>query len=71
MVPVGTRPLGATFRGDFVRRGQLRYFALNLRKKGTLSKIGLESYDTDIVPATVAITAGDEPVPQKPPGKTP
>ena len=62
---------GSTDAGDFVRRGQLRYFALNLRKKGTLSKIGLESYDTDIVPATVAITAGDEPVPQKPPGKTP
>lgn len=52
--------------GDFTRRGQLRYFALNLRKKGPLSKIVLESYDTDVVPATVAITAGDEPVSVKP-----
>jgi putative heme-binding domain-containing protein len=57
---------GSTDAGDFVRRGQLRYFALNLRKKGTLSKIVLESYDTDIVPATVAITAGDEAVAQRP-----
>jgi uncharacterized protein len=47
--------------GDFTRRGQLRYFALNLRKRAALSKIVLESYDTDVVPATVAITAGDEP----------
>ena len=42
--------------GDFTRRGQLRYFALNLGKKGTLSKIVLESFDNDIVPVTVAIT---------------
>jgi uncharacterized protein len=47
--------------GDFTRVGQLRYFALNLGKKGTLSKVVLESFDTDVVPATVAITAGDEP----------
>jgi putative membrane-bound dehydrogenase-like protein len=47
--------------GDFTRRGQLRYVALNLRKKGALSKIVLESFDTDVVPATVAITAGAEP----------
>jgi uncharacterized protein len=47
--------------GDFTRRGQLRYFAVNLRKKGQLSKIILESFDNDIVPATVAITAGEEP----------
>jgi uncharacterized protein len=49
-------PLSAD-AGDFTRRGQLRYFALNLRKKGTLSKIVLESYDNDVVPVTVAITA--------------
>ena len=49
--------------GDFTRRGQLRYFAINLGKKAALSKIVLESYDTDVVPATVAITAGDEPAP--------
>ena len=52
----------STDAGDFTRRGQLRYFALNLKKKGTLSKIVLESFDSDIVPATVAITAGAEPV---------
>ena len=52
--------------GDFTRRGQLRYFALNLGKKAALSKIVLESYDNDIVPATVAITVGDEPVAGKP-----
>jgi putative heme-binding domain-containing protein len=52
--------------GDFTRRGQLRYFALNLGKKAALSKIVLESFDNDIVPATVAITAGDEPVAVKP-----
>ena len=55
----------STDAGDFTRRGQLRYFALNLGKKGALSKIVLESFDTDIVPATVAITAGAEPVPGK------
>ena len=47
--------------GDFTRRGQLRYFALNLGKKATLSKIVLESYDVDIVPVTVAITASADP----------
>ena len=48
--------------GDFTGRGQLRYFALNLGKKAPLSKIVLESYDGDVVPVTVAITAGNEPV---------
>ncbi len=52
---------GSLDAGDFTRRGQVRYFALNLGKKAALSKIGLESFDTDVVPATVAITAGDEP----------
>ncbi|HET7220921.1 MAG TPA: PVC-type heme-binding CxxCH protein [Vicinamibacterales bacterium] len=52
---------GATPAGDFTRRGQLRYFALNLKKAGALSKIVLESFDSDIVPCTVAITAGTEP----------
>jgi putative heme-binding domain-containing protein len=56
----------STDAGDFVRRGQLRYFALNLKKKGALSKIVLESFDSDIVPATVAITAGAEPVAGRP-----
>jgi putative membrane-bound dehydrogenase-like protein len=57
-------PLSAD-AGDFTRRGQLRYFALNLGKKGALSKIVLESFDTDVVPATVAITAGADPAPVK------
>ena len=52
---------GATPAGDFTRRGQLRYFALNLKKAGALSRIVLESYDNDVVPCTVAITAGTEP----------
>ena len=51
----------STDAGDFTRRGQLRYFAVNLGKKGPLSKIVLESFDNDIVPATVAITASEEP----------
>ena len=54
-------PLSAD-AGDFTGRGQLRYFALNLGKKAPLSKIVLESYDSDVVPVTVAITAGEEPV---------
>ena len=59
--------------GDFTRVGQLRYFSLPLGKKAALSKIVLESYDTDVVPATVAITAGDgsggtgQAAPQTPP----
>jgi putative heme-binding domain-containing protein len=61
----------STDAGDFTRRGQLRYFALNLAKKGALSKIVLESYDNDIVPATVAITASTEPVAGKPQAPSP
>jgi len=59
----------STNAGDFTRRGQLRYFALNLGKSGALSKIVLESFDTEIVPATVAITAGTEPVASAPPSR--
>ncbi|MDO8542909.1 MAG: ThuA domain-containing protein [Opitutaceae bacterium] len=47
--------------GDFTKRGQLRYFALNLGRRGALAKVALESFDNDIVPCTVAITAGAEP----------
>jgi uncharacterized protein len=54
-VPLSTRA------GDFTRRGQLRYFALDLQKTGTLSKIVLESVDPTVVPATVAITASADP----------
>ena len=35
-------------------RGQLRYFAI-ISEKGTMRR-SVESYDTDVVPATVAIT---------------
>jgi type 1 glutamine amidotransferase len=48
--------------GDLTGRGQLRYFAINLSKKAALSKIVLESYDGDVVPVTVAMTASEEPV---------
>jgi len=51
----------STDAGDFTRRGQVRYFALNLGKRAALAKIVLESYDNDIVPVTVAITASSEP----------
>jgi uncharacterized protein len=47
--------------GDFTRRGQVRYFAINLGKRVALSKIVLESFDNDIVPCTVAITLSSEP----------
>ena len=53
-------PLSAD-AGDFTRRGQLRYFAINLNKRAPLSKIVLESFDNDIVPVTVAITVSSEP----------
>ncbi len=51
----------STDAGDFTRRGQVRYFAVNLGKRAPLAKIVLESYDNDIVPVTVAITASSEP----------
>ena len=60
---------GSIDAGDFTRRGQLRYLAFNLGKKAPLAKIILESYDTEVVPATVAITAGSEPVPASPGSK--
>jgi type 1 glutamine amidotransferase len=47
--------------GDFTRRGQLRYFAINLKKKGVLKKITLETSGSIVTPCTVAITAGAEP----------
>jgi type 1 glutamine amidotransferase len=47
--------------GDFTRRGQLRYFAINLNAKGPLAKVVLEAMDGEIVPATVALTVGAEP----------
>ncbi|MDZ4290078.1 MAG: ThuA domain-containing protein, partial [Prosthecobacter sp.] len=46
--------------GDFTRRGQLRYFALNLKRKAQLKKLILESFDNGITPCTVAITVGAE-----------
>jgi putative heme-binding domain-containing protein len=56
----------STDAGDFTRRGQLRYFALNLARAGTLTRIVLESFDSDVVPVTVAITASAEPAGTKP-----
>ncbi len=47
--------------GDFTRRGQLRYFAINLKKKGALKKITLETSGSIVTPCTVAITASMEP----------
>ena len=47
--------------GDFTRRGQLRYFALNLSRKATVKTVELESLGNNIVPCTVAVTAGLEP----------
>ncbi len=48
--------------GDFTRRGQLRYFAINLKKKGALKKITLETSGSIVTPCTVAITASAETV---------
>ena len=45
---------------DLVRTGQLRYFAVNLKKNGQLKKIALESFNNEISPCTVAITASAE-----------
>ena len=56
----------STDAGDFTRRGQVRYFALNFGKRAALAKIVLESYDNDIVPVTVAITASSEPALRRP-----
>lgn len=47
--------------GDFTRRGQLRYFAINLKKKAQLKKVVLETSGSIVTPCTVAITAGTEP----------
>lgn len=47
--------------GDFTRRGQLRYFAINLKKKGALKKVTLETSGSIVTPCTVAITASTEP----------
>ncbi len=63
-------PLSAD-AGDFTRRGQVRYFAVNLGRRAALSKIVLESYDNDIVPVTVAITAGSEPAAVRSSGQAP
>ena len=52
------------------RRGQVRYFALNLGKPAQISRIVLESYDNDVVPATIAITTSTDPVPGAPGGSS-
>ncbi len=47
--------------GDFTKRGQLRYLAVNLKKKAALKKITLETSGSIICPCTVAITTSTEP----------
>ncbi|MDB6073368.1 MAG: xynZ, partial [Verrucomicrobiaceae bacterium] len=47
--------------GEFTRRGQLRYFALNLKKKAQLKKVVLETSGNIVTPCTVAITTCTEP----------
>jgi putative membrane-bound dehydrogenase-like protein len=47
--------------GDFTSRGKLRIFSLPLRKTGLVSQLELASFDNDLVPCTVAITAQVEP----------
>ncbi|MEO7600213.1 MAG: PVC-type heme-binding CxxCH protein [Opitutus sp.] len=54
-------PLSAA-AGDLTRQGQLRTFAVNLKTKGLVKRVALESFDNEIVPCTVAITAGADPV---------
>ncbi len=49
--------------GDFTKRGQLRYLAINLKKKAQLKKLTLETSGSIICPCTVAITAGVEAAP--------
>ena len=48
--------------GDFTRRGQLRYLAVNLKKKAQLKKLTLKTSGSIIAPCTVAITASAEKV---------
>jgi putative membrane-bound dehydrogenase-like protein len=50
--------------GDFTRRGQLRYLAVNLKKKAPLKKLTLETSGSILAPCTVAITASTEPAKQ-------
>ncbi|MBE7536895.1 MAG: ThuA domain-containing protein [Opitutaceae bacterium] len=53
---------GSTDAGPFTRRGRLRTFGIGLSKPTRLKAIVLESYDNNVVPCTVAITAGAEPI---------
>lgn len=53
---------GSTYVGGFTQRGQLRSFGIALTKKAPLRNIVLESFDNDVVPCTVAITASSEPL---------
>ncbi|MFO1449414.1 MAG: PVC-type heme-binding CxxCH protein [Opitutaceae bacterium] len=43
--------------GDFTQRGKLRVFSIPLTKTGLVTHIELESFDNDLVPCTVAVTA--------------
>jgi len=62
---------GSRHAGNFTRLGQLRTFAVALSKNATLKTIALESFDNEIVPCTVAITASAEAISKSPlPGST-
>jgi len=47
----------STAAGDLTNRGNLRTFSVALKKSGLVTKVDLESFDNDIVPCTVAVTA--------------
>ncbi len=48
---------GSKSAGDLVKRGQLRWFTEVLRHPEIITSIALESFDNDVAPAFVAITA--------------
>jgi putative membrane-bound dehydrogenase-like protein len=55
---VGTAEVpGSKLAKDLVTRGQLRIITLELKKKGAITKLTLESTDSVVAPVIVAITA--------------
>jgi hypothetical protein len=55
---VGTAEVpGSKLAKDLVSRGQLRIITLELKKKGAITKLTLESTDSLVAPVIVAITA--------------
>ncbi|MGV3772613.1 MAG: PVC-type heme-binding CxxCH protein [Verrucomicrobiales bacterium] len=47
---------------DLVRRGQVRWFSKDLKRGGEIRKLTIESYNNNIAPTFVAITADSAPV---------